>query len=91
MLPFPMSRLLADIWYPLLGSFPCLEHDILCSCPGYRFLAIFWIALTVLVAKFIDDILSAMTTCVWHTKISTVIASIFIESNFLIRFVPLRA
>ena len=55
------------------------------------FFIIFCTALTALVDRPIEDILSAIAMCVWHTaSISAVVASIFIANSFLIRSVLLR-
>ena len=64
----------------------------LVQLPHCHFFRTFCMAFTVLVARPIDDMLSAMAMCVRHVaNISAVVASIFMASSFLTRSVSLRA
>ena len=66
-----------------------LPYELLCVDD---FFIIFCTVLTALVDRPIEDMLSAIVICMWHTaSILAVVALIFIANRFLIRFVSLRA
>ena len=65
-----------------------LLHELLCVDD---FFIIFCTALTALIDRPIEDMLSAIAMCVWHIAIISVVTSIFIANSFLVRSVSLRA
>ena len=74
---------------PVVWHFVQLPHELPCVI---HFFIIFCTALTTLVDKPIEDMLSVIAMCMWQTaSISAVVALIFIFNSFLIRSVLLRA